>query len=128
MASYSFDPTTDRGKVRLLVADTDVGNENKRIFSDAEIDAFLDLENNEVYPAAAAACRSVSASASKSAIAWRALDRRIDKKDVPEHFRDLADKYEERAVRGEPAEEVSSMAYEVTGFGVDRTEHEGDLI
>lgn len=127
-SSFTFDPDTKRGQVRLLIADTNVGDADRRIFSDAEIDAFLSLESEDVYGAAATACRSIAASASKSAIAWRALERRFDKKQVPNHYRELAQDYERRSVEGAPAEEVASMAYDVDRFGVDNTEHEGDLI
>jgi len=48
----SYDPTTDAGKVRLLISDTDVSNE---VFTDTEISTFLTLEGDSVYLAAAQA-------------------------------------------------------------------------
>lgn len=124
--SFTFDPTTDRGRVRLLVADTDQSDPDTQIFEDGEIDAFLSLGNNEVFEAAALACESVAASASRSAIAWRALgQQRIDKRDVPEHYRALADRYREKA-RSVPAEEIDAMQYNLDAFGDQIGEFVGD--
>jgi len=57
--SFTFDPTTDRGKVRLLIQDADPLYE---FYSDAGIDAFLtmgeDCEGNTVFHAAALALES----------------------------------------------------------------------
>lgn len=119
--AFTLAPSTKRGKVRLLVGDTDTATVANQIFTDAEIDAFLSLENNAVYPAAAAACQSVAASAAKSAIAWRAMgsELSVDKKEVPAAYRELANQYRERAT-GEmagPVEEIDSMDYEVGPFG-----------
>lgn len=119
--AFTLDPTTKRGKVRLLVGDTDTATAANQIFTDEEIDAFLNLEGNEVYPAAAAACQSIAASSAKSAIAWRALgnELNVDKREVPAAYRELANQYRERAT-GEmsgPVEEIDSMDYEVGPFG-----------
>lgn len=46
------DPSTDAGKIRLLLNDVDAANP---VFSDAEIQAFLDLEGGNVKRAAAQA-------------------------------------------------------------------------
>lgn len=48
--AYTYDVTTARGQVRLLSFDTP---EAQAIFSDDEIDAFLSLEDDDVYLAAA---------------------------------------------------------------------------
>lgn len=124
--AFTFDPTSDRGKVRLLVADTDQATPANQIFEDAEIDAFLSLASDEVFEAAALACESVAASTSRSAIAWRALGQhRIDKRDVPEHYRELAKQYRESA-RSQPAEEIDAMQYTVDAFGDQIGEFVGD--
>lgn len=126
--AFTYDSTTDRGRVRLLVGDTDTSDSTKQIFTDAEIDAFLALESSEVYAAAAAACESLAATSARSAIRYKAeklLD--IDRKDVPEHFRALAEKYRERSTTA-PAEEIDSMDYAVGAFGGDMSEYVGDRI
>ena len=45
--AFSYDPTTDRGKVRLLIGDTDTVNISRQLFADAEIDTFLVLNDND---------------------------------------------------------------------------------
>ena len=125
--AFTYDPTTARGRVRLLVSDTNDTDSTKQVFTDAEVDAFLALEGQEVYMAAAAACRALAASTAKSALAYKALDLSIDKKDIPGHFRGLADDYANRA-RSEPTEYVDSADFEIDGFGRDTSEYVGDVI
>jgi len=48
----TYDVTTDRGKVRLLITDTDTSDP---IFDDTEIDAFLSLNSSNILYAAAQA-------------------------------------------------------------------------
>lgn len=52
-----YDPTTDAGRVRLLVADTDNSN---AVFADIEIDAFLEMEDGNVLLAAAQALDTIA--------------------------------------------------------------------
>jgi hypothetical protein len=69
--AFTFDPATDRGKVRLLI-DDDV--EAYEFFSDAKVDAFLDLNDGNVRLAAADALDSW---ASNEAMVTKAV-RRLD--------------------------------------------------
>ena len=52
MPDAAFDPATDIGKVRLLLNDVDTAS---YVFTDAEVQAFLDLEGGSVKLAAAQA-------------------------------------------------------------------------
>lgn len=61
MGFQVYDPTTDRGRVRLMIGDTDADNAANQLFSDDEIDAFLALENNAVLLAASRALYSMAA-------------------------------------------------------------------
>lgn len=125
--AFTFDPTTSRGKVRLLVSDTDDVTAANQVFTDAEIDAFLALESNDIYGAAAAACQSMAANASRSAIRYiaeRILE--IDRQKVPEHFRKLAQMYRERSIAA-PGEEMDSADYLIGTFGGDGSEYIGDV-
>lgn len=126
--AFTLKPDTDRGKVRLLIGDTDTSTSDNQIFEDSEIDAFLSLESSDVYQAAAAACRAIAGNTSRSAVAYRALQgaESIDKRDVPGHYRDLSDQYEERAKRRAPTEEVDSMDYRLGDFGGQMGEFVGD--
>lgn len=110
------------------MSDTDDADATKQIFTDAEIDAFLSIESNEVYAAAAAACESLAANTARSAILLR-LEKllSIDRKDVPKHFRELAMMYRKRSVSA-PAEEIDSMDYDISPFGRDRSEYVGDTV
>jgi len=76
----------------MLIGDT---NEAAPIMSDNEVTAALALNSNDVYGAAADACRAIAASAAKSAIAWSALagELSIDKSNVPKWFLKLAEEY-----------------------------------
>lgn len=126
--SFTYDPTTNRGKVRLLLADTDTATVANQIFSDAEIDAFLSMESGEIYAGAAAGCEALAAAASHSAIsikAGRILDIKRDQ--VPVHYRALAEKYRSRSISA-PSEQIDSMDYGVDAFGVDGSEYVGDVV
>jgi hypothetical protein len=125
--AFTFDPTTSRGKVRLLISDTDDVTAANQVFTDAEIDAFLSLEDNEVYAAAAAAAQSMAANASRSAIKYiaeRILE--IDKQKIPAHFLNLAKMYRERSIAA-PGEEIDSADYLIGTFGGDGSEYIGDV-
>ena len=125
--AFTYDTTTTRGRVRLLIADTDTSDSTKQIFTDSEIDAFLALENNEVYGAAAAACESLSASTARSAVMYRAEKLfEIDRKQLPEHFRSLANMFRDRMTAGDPFEEIDSMDFRMDTYGTDRSEYVGD--
>lgn len=55
----TYDVTTDAGKVRLLITDTDINN---AIFSDDEIAAFLGMFDSSVNRAAAMALETIATS------------------------------------------------------------------
>jgi len=55
----TYDPTTNRGKVRLLIGDTSTTTCN---FSDAEIDAFLTMSSSSILLAASYALESWASS------------------------------------------------------------------
>jgi hypothetical protein len=125
---FTYDPTTDRGRVRLLINDTDEETQDRQLFEDAEIDAFLLMEGNDVWSAAAAACRSIAASSARSAIRYQASQIvSVDRTKVPDHFRALADKYEKRATAAASlAEYVDSQDHVISPFGEDMSEYVGD--
>ncbi len=55
--TFTYDTTTDIGKVRMLIPDRD---ENNAIFQDEEIQAFLDLNDSSVKRAAAEALETIA--------------------------------------------------------------------
>jgi hypothetical protein len=60
--AFTYDPATDAGKVRLIIKDTDTADTAKQIFQDAEIDAFLELQDGDVKLAAAEALDTIASS------------------------------------------------------------------
>ena len=58
----TYDVTTDRGRVRLLIGDTDVTPAADAQFTDAEIDAFLDMASDSLLLAASYALEAWAAS------------------------------------------------------------------
>ena len=56
---FSYDPTTDLGKVRLLCTDS---IEAYEIFTDADITAFMDIEGSNVRKSAALALETIASS------------------------------------------------------------------
>lgn len=63
----SYDPSTDIGKVRLLLNDVDADDE---IFTDTEIQALLDLEGGSVKLAAA---QAIDSQATNEALAAKVI-------------------------------------------------------
>lgn len=124
--AFTYSPDTPRGRVRLLIFDTDEVTVANQIFTDAEIDAFLALENQEVYAAAAMACRSIGAGQAKSAIRYKVEKMfEIDKKDLPKWYLQLGETYMKRATEGEPWEIQDSVDYVIDRFGRDLSEYVG---
>lgn len=59
--TFTYDPSTDRGRVRLLIGDTSQYDETNQLFNDDEIDAFLSIEGDAVLLAAARALYTMAA-------------------------------------------------------------------
>ncbi|MCX6024018.1 MAG: hypothetical protein NTZ05_20260, partial [Chloroflexi bacterium] len=58
--AFAYDVTTDRGKVRLLIPDRDTATVANQFFTDAEIDAFLSMEGDNVKRAAASGLETMA--------------------------------------------------------------------
>lgn len=84
--AFTYDVSTDRGKVRLLCTDT---LESNAIFQDAEIDAFLTL-NTSVRLAAAAALEVIAANEVLILKKIINLDLETDGPAVAKELRELA--------------------------------------
>jgi len=65
--TFTYDATTDAGKVRLIITDV---NDANPIFQDDEIQAFLDLNSSSVKRAAASALDTI---ASKQALVLKVI-------------------------------------------------------
>ena len=69
--AFTYDISTDRGKVRALCTDTDSTNYT---FNDAEIDAFIELAPANLFAAAALAAETWARTRSKLAVVMRNAD------------------------------------------------------
>lgn len=84
--SFTYDPTTDRGRVRLLVTDVDAA---QALFSDAEIDAFLAIEGG-MRRAAALALETTASNEALVQKATRLMDLTTDGPAVAKELRERA--------------------------------------
>ena len=104
--AWTFDPTTDRGRVRLLIGDDDTDNQ---IFQDASIDAFLALEGDVVKLGAAAALEAI---ASKQAYIQKVMkvgDLTTDGAKLAQALRELAANWRAQ-VEDEPAYDIAEWS------------------
>lgn len=126
--AFTYDTTTSRGRVRLKIGDTDTSDSTKQIFDDDEIDAFLAMENNEVLGAAAAACESLASATARSAVMYRAVRLlEIDRRQMPQHFRALAEQFRKQMNEQTPSEHIDSFDHVIGDFGGDGSEYVGDI-
>lgn len=110
--SFTFDPTTDIGKVRLLITDTVEANE---MFSDASIQAFLDIEDGDVRLAAADAMDTI---ASTQALLLKAVTLGPIKTDGPnlaKALREHANTLRAQVYAMEPAFDWAEQAFNAAG-------------
>ena len=129
--AFTFAPTTDRGKVRLLIHDwtSDTGpvQGTHYVFADADIDGFLDLNNGEVWGAGADACRALAANSIAGSLLIDIAGIKIDKKNTAKFWMDLARQYEAKSTDEDVVEFIDSIAYDVSEFGEDGSEYIGDV-
>lgn len=90
---FTYDPSTDLGRVRLLITDRD---EQHAIFADAEIEAYLDLNDGSIGLAAATALRTIAASEALILKKVQTLDLVTDGPAVAASLLELAKSLEER--------------------------------
>lgn len=101
MATWTYDPDTPAGKVRLLTTDTAVTDPEVRIFRDEEIAAFLSLADDNVLGAAAFGLEAIAASEVLIQKRIRLLDLATDGPAEARELRALAESYRARAAAGE---------------------------
>ena len=107
----SYDVTTDRGRVRLLVSDTGGSDGLTFLFTNAEIDAFLTLRSSNVLLAAALALRTVAGNEAQTAKVITFLDLKTDGAKTAQALLALADKYEAQA--------DGDVDFDIAELGVD---------
>ena len=129
---YSLDPTTDGGKVRLLIFDAVPSGTSAVVganyfIEDNEIDGILDLNSSDLWYAAADLCRCLAAKYASEAInlGLGKGDIKIDKTKKSDFYIELAKQYTTRS-GGDVVEYIDSANYRVTGTGYDASEYVGD--
>jgi hypothetical protein len=98
--TYNASLSTDRDKVRLLATDVDVANP---IFTDAEMDAFMSLEDSNIKRSAALALETIARNQVLVLKVIRLLEIQTDGASVARELRMQADKLREQADRDEAA-------------------------
>ena len=121
--SFTYDPTTDRGKVRLYCYDTDSTNYE---FEDNEIDAFLEENSESVLLSAADICRVLAIKAAPTAYILKlpgALE--LDKKKIAGIYNNLAIGYEKKAngIGQNIVEYIDSFDIDIDIYGSDESEY-----
>jgi hypothetical protein len=84
----------NRDKVRLLITDT---NREKEIFTNYEIDTFLDMEDDDVHYAAALAMETIANSEALTLKVISLLDLKTDGAKLADSLRDGADRMRARS-------------------------------
>lgn len=106
-----FDVTTPVGKVRLLVADTGGEDGQTFLFVDAEIEAFLSLENQDIYCAAATCLRSIAGNEVQVQKVTTALELETDGAKGAAALLKLAEAYDQKSDEG--------YEFDIAAMGVD---------
>lgn len=91
--AFNYDITTDAGKVRALIGDTDITNPQ---FTDDEVAAFLLLNNGSLLLAAADALDAMAAKAARGASITKLGDYQLDTTDAATQLQSLAEKLRDR--------------------------------
>lgn len=97
--AFTYDPTTDRGRVRLLITDVDA---TQALFSDAEVDTFLALEG-AVKTGAALALETIASNEALVQKATRLLDLQTNGPAVAKELRERAAALRTQAAEGDTA-------------------------
>ena len=92
--SFSFDTSTNIGKVRTLIGDTD---STSFLLSDEEIQVFLDLESNDIYAASAGCLRRIAADKALLEKIIKAGNYSEDTKGISKALLATAQRYEDRS-------------------------------
>lgn len=98
-AEHTYDLSTDIGKVRLLIGDHPKTGEESTyefMYSDKEIQAFLDLSNGSVYLAAATTLDMIAVDWSKTSRSVSILDISVSDGDFAGALRDRANALREQ--------------------------------
>ena len=108
MPPFTYDPTTDRGRVRMLITDRNAATE---IFNDGEIDAYLLMMGSNVLRAAALALMTIASEEALQLKVIKLLELTTDGAKLADSLRALALEYQEKADLAEAADEGGAFDY-----------------
>lgn len=111
--TFTYDVSTSRGKVRLLISDLDSG---KPLFQDDEIDTFLAMEDDSVKLAAAQALDTIAANEVMVSKVMTVLDLRVDSAKVSFELRQRAKTLREQALNEDGAVGFDVVQWAVNSF------------
>ena len=108
MPPFTYDPTTDRGRVRMLITDRNAATE---IFNDGEIDAYLLMMGSNVLRAAALALMTIASEEALQLKVIKLLELTTDGAKLADSLRALALQYQEKADLAEATETGGAFDY-----------------
>lgn len=96
---YPLVPTSDIGKMRLIIGDTESvpydpvqpGYQNYAAFSDAELQALLDMSGGDFATAVGYAYLKLAGSAAGQSVEWSSDDLRVNLSKTPGELRQIAE-------------------------------------
>lgn len=104
--SFTFDTTTNIGKVRTLINDKD---STSFVLTDEEINVFLSLESNDIYNSAAAALEAIIINKQLLSKMIAAGDYKEDTRNVADKLGKTAERYRKAAI-SRPADAFAEVA------------------
>jgi len=122
--TFSFDSSTDEGKMRSLIDDKVSAT---AIFTDEELTNILDLNAGDVWLATADCCRALAAKYAKEAfvLGLGKNDIFLDRKGKSDYYLKLAQTYSNRS-NSDIVEYWDSFNIGISSNGVDNSEYLGD--
>jgi len=115
--SATYDLTTNVGKIRLIIGDTDIHPESDAIFTDEELTYFLTANSSNINLAAADALEAWVAKYATAPDSEKIGDYSYSQK-IVDHLNKLAKELREK-VNSTPILEISEMDLEATPDGVE---------
>src|SRR5688572_15056931 len=110
MPTFTYDPTTTEGRVRLLCQDFDA---EEPIFDDLEITAFLDMNDGDIRFAAAQALEVIAANEVYVQKRIKVLDLWTDGPREAERLLEIAQRYRDQAIAQASGENLFDWAEQV---------------
>lgn len=111
--TFSYDPTTSVGRIRLVINDSDV---HRPIFSDEELTAFLSIEGNDVLRGAAMALETIASNEVMVSKVITLLDLTTNGAAVSAELRALAGVLRERSYVLDASETIDTAELVLDSF------------